>query len=104
MGILELGQKYGRQNSRQVVNAAIRAELPGGAEVVALMKKYGDLFVVAQTKPGAFSETEKSLVGQMLNDLQRVRDVMGDEIARRYGLKPKLPPQQKNGATSDAGR
>ena len=99
MGILELSQRYGRQNSRQVVNAAIREELPGGAEVIDRMKKYGDLFVAAQKNSGAFSETEKSLIGQMLNDLQRVRDVMGDEIARRYGLKPKLSPQQQNDAT-----
>ena len=104
MSIRDLTQKYKRQKSRQAVNAAIREELPGGAEVVALMKKYGDLFIVAQTKPGGFSETEKPLIGQMLNDLQRVRNVMGDEIARRYGLKPKLPAQRKNGATSDAGR
>ena len=93
MSILELSQKYGRQKGRQVVNAAIRAELPCGNEILDGLKKYGDIFLAAQNEQNGYTETEKRLAGQIFYDLQRFRDILGDAIARRYGLKTKFDEQ-----------
>lgn len=40
MSIRDLTQKYKRQKARQAVNAAIREELPGGAELLDLTSKF----------------------------------------------------------------
>ena len=86
MSIRDLTQKYKRQKARQAVNAAIRAELPCGAEVLDLASKYERLRYRAN---GAFTAEELALIEAVCADLQRLRDAFGNEIARRYDLTPK---------------
>lgn len=93
MGILELTQKYKRQKSRQAVNAAIREEIPGGAETLDLGTKYSGRLLSIRAKKTDVSLSLEEVYAEVYADLQRLRDVMGDEIARRYGLKTKLDEQ-----------
>ena len=86
MSIRDLTQKYKRQKARQAVNAAIREELPGGAELLDLTSKFERLRYRAN---GAFTAEELALIETVCADLQRLRDAFGNEIARRYNLTPK---------------
>lgn len=86
MSIRDLTQKYKRQKSRQAVNAAIREELPGGAELLDLTSKLERLRYRAN---GAFTAEELAFIEAVCADLQRLRDAFGNEIARRYDLTPK---------------
>ena len=93
MSILDLTKRYKRQKSRQAVNAAIREEIPGGAETLDLGTKYSGRLTSLRAKQGGAQPSLEEVYAEIYADLQRLRDVMGDEIARRYGLKPKLDSQ-----------
>ncbi len=88
MSIRDLTQKYKRQKSRQAVNAAIREELPGGAELLDLASKFERLRLDAKNGR-KFADDELAFVEAVCADLQRLRDAFGNEIARRYDLTPK---------------
>lgn len=93
MSILDLTQKYKRRKSRQAVNAAIREELPGGAELLDLASKFERLRLDAKNGR-KFADEELALVEAVCADLQRLRDAFGNEIARRYNLTPKQLSEQ----------
>lgn len=93
MSILELTQKYKRRKSQQAVNAAIREELPGGAELLDLASKFERLRLDAKNGR-KFADEELALVEAVCADLQRLRDAFGNEIARRYNLTPKQLSEQ----------
>ena len=86
MSARDLIEKYSKKNARQAVNAAIREELPGGAELLDLASKFERLRYRAN---GAFTAEELALIETVCADLQRLRDAFGNEIARRYDLTPK---------------
>jgi hypothetical protein len=68
----DLGEKYGSsKNSTQLVNAAIRAEIPGGSEALDALDKL---------RPAG---------GQALEAIRSIVDAMGDEIRRRYQMPPR---------------
>lgn len=62
------------RKGRQLINAAIRAELPGGTEV---------LDALALIQPSAATSKEYA----WLNAVQKAVDAMADAIARKYDLK-----------------
>lgn len=76
MGIKELCSKYNRPHPNQAINAAIRAELPAGNEVMDLLA-----FVYRENirKPPKYQQVYERLL--------EVRRCLADEIARRYQLK-----------------
>ncbi|MBR2694155.1 MAG: hypothetical protein IKE69_08070 [Thermoguttaceae bacterium] len=76
MGIKELCDKYNRPHPNQAINAAIRAELPAGNEVMDLLALVGrENF----RKPAKYQT--------IYDGLLTVRQRLADEIARRYNLK-----------------
>lgn len=92
MSMRDLTQKYKRQKSRQAVNAAIREELPGGAELLDLASKFERLRLDAKNGR-TFEDDELAFVETVCADLRRLRDAFGNEIARRYDLAPKPLPE-----------
>ena len=84
----DLIEKYSKKNARQAVNAAIRKEIPGGAELLDLASKFERLRLDAKNGR-KFADEELALVEAVCADLQRLRDAFGNEIARRYDLTPK---------------
>lgn len=77
MGLKELRQKYGKSESTRAVNAAIRAEIPGGGIVLDLLTKTHTL----KNKDQNWAETYKSLL--------QIRDAMFNAVAEKYGLNKK---------------
>lgn len=74
MGLRELSQKYGKTESARSVNAAIRAEIPGGSLVLDLLTKTHPL----RNKDPRWAEQYEIL--------RKIRDEMFNVIAERYGL------------------
>jgi hypothetical protein len=71
----DLAAKYGAsKNLRQLINAAIRAELPGGAAAL-------DALYTART-----AAAESAIGEDCLTSVRQIIDAMADEIRRRYGL------------------
>ena len=69
----DLGEKYGKsKNTTQLVNAAIRAEIPGGCEAL-----------------DALDELRAAGNDQGLAAIRLVVDAMADEIRRRYDMPPR---------------
>jgi hypothetical protein len=78
MGIRELRAKYGRNLKGFVaVNAAIRAELPGGAELIDALQS---LYFFLRLFPDDMHARRARA------DLQKVRERFAEEIARKYDL------------------
>lgn len=100
MSAFEIMQKYKRTKVGQAVNAAIRAEIPGGSDVVELGTKYSTRAITAKNNPESATASPAEIYAEIYADLRRLRDVMGDEIARRYGLKTKLPQEGANDSTN----
>ena len=75
MGVKELCEKYGRKQTTRALNAAVRAEIPGGAQTLDLLK---DLYPLRNLDP-RWSETYRRL--------QATRDAMVGAIALKYDLK-----------------
>lgn len=96
MSGIDIVQKYGRKKMSQAVNAAIRAEIPGGNEVVELGTKYSARLLATQINPNEPTPPASEVYAEIYADLRRLRDVMGDEIARRYGLRTKLTEENAN--------
>jgi hypothetical protein len=71
----ELAAKYGTsKNLHQLINAAIRAELPGG---------HAALDALSQIRQLADHDRQHK---QCADSIRRIVDAMGDEIRLRYGL------------------
>lgn len=74
MGIRELREKYGATKARQAINRAIRAELPGGPEILDLI----DHLQTCDPSPATDRAHKLALQAQA---------AMSAEIARRYDLR-----------------
>lgn len=87
MGKEELAAKYGTsKNLRSLVNAAIRAELLAGSEVIEALTTANELDLATRGIEGI----DRHLIGSLLARLRAARELMAGEIARRYDLPP--PP------------
>lgn len=76
MGIMDLRRKYGENGKSQVVlNRAVRAEIPGGQRILALMDY---LYTI---------KGESKNLNDIYNELQKVKSEMLSSIARKYDLK-----------------
>lgn len=92
MSIIELKEKYGRnKKKRQLYNAAIRAECLGGNELLDLLE------LVSKKRHQRSRSRDEYLFLEVIEDrLQTVRDIMIDDVQRRwktdkYSLPPELP-------------
>lgn len=78
MGIRELRARYGANLKSSVAfNAAIKAELPGGAELIEairLLRAFIEIY------------PDDRFARRALADLYKARAPLGDEIARRYDV------------------
>lgn len=82
MSLRDLNERYGNKNGEQLVNDAIRAELPGGNEIL-------DAVYLAPQVRAACSEEKKELAEKLCSLLFEGCKKMKNEIARRYDLKRK---------------
>ncbi|MBQ8285865.1 MAG: hypothetical protein IJZ10_06145 [Thermoguttaceae bacterium] len=94
MSIKELKEKYGVRGSVGAVNAAIRAEIPGGANVLDALTA---LHPALRRSNG---RTRRDLEATF-ERLQSARAAMVDDVARRYGFKSRL---QTEGGADDASQ
>jgi hypothetical protein len=69
----DLTAKYGNKNVNNLINAAIRAEIPGGDEV---LNAIGKIRPLANAPP----------FDRILALLRRIVDAMALEIRHRYGM------------------
>lgn len=76
MSVKELCQKYNRPHPSQAINAAIRAEIPGGGIVLDLLNS---TYPMAQKNPKQFQAFFESI--------QNARNEMAKSIALKYELK-----------------
>lgn len=74
MASRDLTEKYSKKNVRLAVNAAIRKEIPGGAELL-------DALTLAAAQQHASYRW-----GQIYKMLESARNAAANEIARRYQL------------------
>lgn len=74
--------RYGGNNPRSRINRAIRAELPGGPQVLDAMTALRDLVRSRDAEP------VRDRVHAALELLREAADQMEAEIRRRYGLQP----------------
>lgn len=79
MGTRELREKYGKSTAEQAINAAIRAELPGGSELL-------DALEIAHKAAGRKDDPAAATVGRILTALRGAKAAMEAEIRRRYGM------------------
>ena len=80
MGIQELHDRYDRKNSVQAINAAVRAEIPGGAKLLNLVARlYAKIHDPTVSPPDELV----TLYGELL----AVQEEMKAAIAERYELK-----------------
>jgi len=84
MSIKELRTKYGRsKKSRQLYNAAIRAECPGGGELL-------DLLELVSSMRGRVSSVDEAAKLRAIEDrLQLIRERMFYDVRARWGIKDK---------------
>lgn len=80
MGIKELKEKYGVRGSVGAVNAAIRAEIPGGANVL-------DALTALHPALRRLSGRTRRDLEATFERLQSARAAMVDDVATRYGFK-----------------
>jgi len=82
MATKELGEKYGRnKKSAQLINAAIRAELPGGNELLDALER--------AHKIAGRDERSAGMIGPVLSGLRAAKVAMEAEIRRRYDMPPR---------------
>lgn len=84
MGMKELGEKYGKGNGRTLVNRAIRAELPGGNE---LLDVIGLVWEAKQFLANGRADAAADKIADANGKLNDGMQAMSAEIARRYELK-----------------
>ena len=81
----DLRIKYGKTTSRQAINAAIRAELPGGPGVLDLMELTHH---AAERLGWEDPDGKPSLLRVIHEQLCAAANAMEAEIRRRYGMPP----------------
>ncbi len=79
MGSKELCERYGKTDARRAINAAVRAEIPGGGQILDLL---------AETH--ALRETDERWAN-VWRRLEAARAEAVDAIATRYDLKNRKP-------------
>ena len=79
MSMFELRAVYGDKKKSIVINAAIRAELPGGNEFLDMMSK------VFQSYYNAEGDNKMILAG-VIKQMKIVKQAMVSEILRRYEI------------------
>lgn len=79
MSTRDLQEKYGAANSKAAINAAIRAEIPGGGELL-------DALETAHKAAGRNDDPAAATIGRVLTALLRAKGAMEAEIRRRYGI------------------
>lgn len=82
MSLKDLSEHYGNKKGEQLVNDAIRAELPGGNEML-------DAVNLAPQVRAACNNEKKDLAEKLCSLLYEGSRKMKKEIARRYDLKRK---------------
>jgi len=90
MATKELREKYGKSTAEQAVNAAIRAELPGGAallDALEIAHKAAGRYQTGGTSRG--DDPAAATVGRVLAALRAAKGAMEDEIRRRYDMPPR---------------
>jgi len=81
MATKELCDKYGK-NSALSINAAIRAELPGGSELL-------DALEIAHKAAGRRDDPAAATVHRILESLRAAKAALEAEIRRRYDMPPR---------------
>lgn len=87
MGMKELRAKYGDKKRTLAINAAIRAEIPGGSELLDLVHLANHLHEVAE-------DSERPKLGEVLSGLKRVKKSMFLEICKRYEIEERNDGQK----------
>jgi len=84
MSIKDLRDKYGKnKKSRQLYNAAIRAECPGAGELL-------DLLELVSSMRGRVTSTDEASKLQTIEDrLQLIRERMFYDVRERWGIDDK---------------
>lgn len=83
MALKDLRDKYRKSNKPAAINAAIRAELPGGNEVLDGLERCHKIVRALPRGSEAHQSTEAAY-----DSLVRVANAMEDEIRRRYDMPP----------------
>jgi len=78
----QLREKYGKSNQSLAINAAIRAELPGGGELL-------DALEIAHKAAGRRDDPAAVTASRILSSLLAVKAAMEAEIRRRYDMPPR---------------
>ena len=92
MPMKDLRAVYGDKKAPLVINAAIRAELPGGGVVLDTLYKATQMLYRA-------SADEKPTVSFFVNRLAEIKQAMVSEILRRYNIE-----EASDGRQTDEGR
>jgi len=86
---IDLRRKYGEGKLRQVINRAIRAEIPGGSQTLdGLELLHKILRRIGETEPGGGPTIAKVAYDRLCE----IADAMESEIRKRYGLTQPRPP------------
>lgn len=80
MALSDLKERYKKSNKQQLFNAAIRAEIPGGAELLDLMGETNLMFSRA-------GKEGKLIIAGIVTRLNSVKEAMTKEICARYDIK-----------------
>jgi hypothetical protein len=83
MSTKDLREKYGKSNQALAINAAIRAELPGGDALL-------DVLEIAHKAAGRrdLPAEAQAAISRILDGLRHAKAALEAEIRRRYGLPP----------------
>jgi len=77
----DLREKYGTSRKQpQLINAAIRAELPGGDELLDVLERAHQI--------AGRDERSADMIGPVLAGLRAAKAAMEAEIRRRYDMPP----------------
>jgi hypothetical protein len=85
MPTLDLGAKYGRGNSRALINRAIRAELVGGDQCLTALDALAELRRKWRERGWTDGLVE---IEEALRRVDRLYATMRAEIRRRYDMPP----------------
>lgn len=89
MATKDLAAKYGKsKNSRQLLNAAIRAELVAGNEALDALTAADSLML--RLRDGRAPPIVLDLAGETMSAVQAIAAAMRAEIRKRYGMPPEL--------------
>ena len=88
----DLKDKYGRnKKTRQLLNAAIRAEQPFGDDVLNLLQKVHDQTVLGNPPPDLVTVVE-----EFVRHLVAMRNVLEDRVRADYDFLPPVDADDQN--------